>query len=255
MTRRLVLVALWLCAGHLAWLALFWGLLQVPESSLWTLGLSGIIALLLVALGGAIHAGASAAWQVDGFAAGVRAGAGRLHAAIAAGLVFGAIWWTTAELMAWHGEISGQIDAIYIARTGRAGTGWIHAAIFWGAMFVRWSLGLTLAASLLAALVGDGTSAHGRAVTRAALSPRHFLAVTFWLVLLVAIPWQLASWRPARLGVAAEPWLVAAKLTLVALAMSTGWALVLRAGCVGYRSSLQARPPASARETQAAARP
>ncbi len=255
MTRRLALVASWLCAGHAAWLALFWGLLQVPESSLWALGLSAAIALLLVALGAAIHAGASAAWQADWFAAGLGAGVSRLHAALAAGLVFGAIWWMTAALMAWHTGVSGQIDAIYIARTGRAGTGWIHAAIFWGVMFVRWSVGLTLAVSLLAALVADGTSASGRAVARTALSPRHFLAVTFWLVLLVAIPWHLASWRPARVGVAAEPWLVAARLAAVALAMSTGWALVLRVGGIGYRRSLQARPSASARETQAAARP
>ncbi len=36
--------------------------------------------------------------------------------------------------------------------------------------------------------------------------------------------------RPAKLGLAAEPWFVAAKLSAIAVAMTVGWALVLRMG-------------------------
>ena len=60
--------------------------------------------------------------------------------------------------------------------------------------------------------------------------PSRWLTITFWFVLLVAIPWHLVDWRPARLSLGVEPWFVGAKLTAIAVAMAVGWALVLRAG-------------------------
>jgi hypothetical protein len=256
-TRRLLLVASWLLAGHLLWLGLFWLLLQVPESTVFTLVVSAILTVLLIVIGGAVHAGASAWWHGDP-AAGhpLLRGARRPHAGLLGAALFGVVWWATAWLLAWHDGAAGQIDALYIARTGRADTRWIHSGMFWAVMFVRWSLGLTMAVCLLAAVVIDGVrAAGGGGWLRAALSPRQWLAVTFWLVLLVAIPWHLVSWRPQRLSVAAEPWFVSGKLALVALAMSAGWALVLRTGHGGYRSSIHVTPSPSARDTQAAASP
>lgn len=256
MRWRLTLISLWLLLGHAAWLAIFWGLLQVPESSVWTLALSSLLVVTLVVLAAGLHAGASAAWR-PGISVGeaLAGGSRRLHATVLAAAVFGLLWWATAAVLAWHGNVAGQIDALYIARTGRSNTGWIHGAMFWIVMFARWTIGLTLAVSLLAALVGaDGRQRGAAGWLRAALVPRRWLTLTFWLVLLIAVPWQFVSWRPARLSLGLEPWFVAAKLGLIAVSMSAGWALVLRAGH-DYRTSDHATPSASDRATQAAANP
>lgn len=232
MIRRLALIAAWLLGGAAVWLATFWGLLHVPESSAWMLALSALLALMLLAIAGTVLAGATAAWDLAcpptrALSRGLR----HIPAAVAAGLLFGAIWWVTGVVFDWHTGIAGQIDAWVIARTGRPNARGIHFAIFWLTMTVRWALGLTLASALLASLVTTGRTT----VTHAgwlvsALIPSRWLAVTFWFVLLVAIPWHLVDWRPARLSLGIEPWFVGAKIGAIAGAMAVGWALVLRVG-------------------------
>jgi hypothetical protein len=225
-------IAAWLLAGHGLWLAIFWGLLQVPESSIWMLALSALLAATLAVLAAAVQSGASSAWQLDRpLASALATGSRRCHAALLAGLVFGALWWATGALVSWHAGIAGQIDAAYIARTGRSHTQWIHATVFWIVMFLRWAIGLTLAVTLLAAAVTNGVrSLVNGAWVRSALTPRTWLTVTFWFVLLVAIPWHLVDRRPRSLSLGLEPWFVGAKLAIVAIAMAVGWALVLRVG-------------------------
>ncbi len=232
MTRRLAAVTLWLLAGHAAWLAIFWGLLHVPESSVWMLALSAALALVLVMLAATVTGGASAAWDPSrAIVPALRSGAGLMPAALAAALLFGVIWWMTGRVLDWHAGMAGQIDAWLIARTGRTDTRPVHFVIFWTATFVRWSLGLTLASSLLASIATSGRTAIARSSwLRAALTPSRWLALTFWFVLLVAIPWHLVDWRPARLSLSVEPWFVAAKFGAIAVSMAAGWALVLRAG-------------------------
>lgn len=232
MTARLASIAAWLLAGHGLWVALFWGLLQVPESSVWMLALSAVLAIVLVVLAAVLQSGASSAWQIDrAVVPALVSGSRRADAAILAALVFGALWWATEALLTWHAGVAGQIDAAYIARTGRSQTQWIHATFFWLVMFLRWTVGLTLAVSLLASAVAGGRAVlRSGAWVRSAIAPRSWLAVTFWFVLLVAIPWHLVDWRPRLLSLGAEPWFVGAKLALVAVAMAVGWALVLQAG-------------------------
>jgi len=230
--RRLAIISAWLLFGHALWFAIFWGLLHVPESSVWMLALSAVLAFALIVVAGALVAGAAAAWDLARPPAGaLLGGVGHVPAALAAGLLFGAIWWLTGVVVDWHIGIAGQIDAWVIARTGRPNARWIHFAIFWVTIFVRWSIGLTLAASLLGALITTGAAAlKDAAWLRSALVPARWLTITFWFVLLVAIPWHLVDWRPARLSLGIEPWFVGAKLAAIAVAMAVGWALVLRAG-------------------------
>jgi len=235
-SRRLAIISAWLLIGHALWLAIFWGLLHVPESSVWMLALSAVLALLLVVVAATVAAGASAAWNLARSpAATLLSGIRLAPAALMAALLFAAIWWLTAAIAGWHAGVAGQIDAWVIARTGRPNARGIHFAIFWLTMTLRWSIGLTLASSLLASLVTVG----GGVLTQsgwlvAALVPSRWLAITFWFVLLVAIPWQLVDWRPARLSLGLEPWFVGAKLAGIAVAMAVGWALVLR---VGHRAT------------------
>lgn len=232
MIRRLTAITLWLLAGHATWLALFWGLLHVPESSVLMLALSAAVALGLALLAATLTGGASAAWDTTrGVTTGLRRGVVLAPAAVAAAIVFGAIWWVTGLVLTWHSGMAGQIDAWVIAHTGRTGTRPVHFVIFWLTTFVRWSLGLTLASSLLASRATSGARAAGEVGwLRSALAPSRWLALTFWFVLLIAIPWQLLDWRPARLSLGLEPWFVAAKFAAIAVSLTAGWALVLRAG-------------------------
>ncbi len=160
MISRLAIISAWLLAGTAAWFAIFWGLLHVPESSVWMLALSAVLALALVVVAGAVLAGASAAWDLARPPAhGLRAGVRTVPAALAAALLFGAIWWLTGLVFEWHTGIAGQIDAWVIARTGRPNARWIHFTIFWVTLWVRWSIGLALASSLLGALTTAGAAA------------------------------------------------------------------------------------------------
>lgn len=232
MSRRLPFIAAWLLAGHAAALAMFWALLQIPESSWYTLAASAMTALLALFIAAAAHSGASGGWTADTpLAQGLRLGVRRMPAALLAAAIFLLVWWATGAASDWHGRLRGQLDATVIAQTGSPATSWIHTAIAWLILFVRWSLGLTLAATLLGSLVQDGSRAALRSgwVTRG-LHPRRWLPVTVWFVLLLVLPWHYVDWRPARLGLGLEPWFVAAKLTVVALLMATGTALVLREG-------------------------
>jgi hypothetical protein len=236
MTRRLPLIASWLLAGHGVWLALFWGLLQVPESSPAMLALSALLVVGLVVLGAAVHGGAMAAWDPArpvgrALASGVR----YAGAALLASIVFGLVFWGTAAVLEWHTRVAGQIDALYLSRTGRTGTTWIHAAIVWTTMALRWAVGLSLAVSLLGALVAGGVRALTSAAwLRAAMRPARWLAAGAAFGLLVALPWQHTDWRPASLSLALEPWFVAAKFIAIGVVMAVGWALVLR---VGYEAT------------------
>jgi hypothetical protein len=232
--RRLALISLWLLGGHAAWLALFWGLLQVPESSIWMLALSATLVVVLVVLAASLHAGALAAWD-EARPAGQALLSGGRHVVpcLLATLLFGLIWWTTGALLEWHTRVSGQIDAAFIARTGRTNTAWIHAAIVWTVALVRWSLGLTLAVSLLGALVAGGVRAAASVSwLRAAFRPRRLLTVTACFALLVALPWSIVDWRPKALALGVEPWFVGTKFIVLAATMAAGWSLVLRAGRV-----------------------
>ena len=58
MISRLAIISAWLLVGTAAWFAIFWGLLHVPESSVWMLALSAVLALALVVIAGAVPAGA-----------------------------------------------------------------------------------------------------------------------------------------------------------------------------------------------------
>jgi hypothetical protein len=233
--RRLGIIVAWLLAGHGVTFGLFWTLLQVPESSTPMLALSVLLALLSVGAAAVTASGAAGAWiQEMSPMQGLRLGVRRASAALVAAALFGLVWWLTGYAFDWHASVSGQVDAAIMARTGSPRTAWLHAGVRWLIVFVRWAVGLSLAVSLLGALVGGGRPALGRTDwIRRALRPRRLLAVLFWLALLDVLPWSQLYWRPAQLSLGVEPWFVAVKLTLIAVTMTIGWALILREGVRG----------------------
>lgn len=232
MIRRLGLITAWLLLGHAVAFGLFWTLLQVPESSTPMLAASGLLVLLTGFVIASAQSGAMGGWDPSvPVASGLATGARRASMVTIAAALFALVWWLTGLALAWHSTLSGQVDAAVIARTGSPGTAWLHATVRWLIAFARWTMGLSLAVSLLGALVVGGLAALRRQDwLRHAVRPRSLALISLWFVLLDVLPWRHIYWRPTHLSLSAEPWFVGAKLTLIAVLMATGWALILREG-------------------------
>lgn len=231
MTRRLIVAVMWVLGGEVVAGALFWTLLGVPESSGWTLAFSLLLALLIFV---------SLLWTVGGVfglwrrpeAPALPALRGALRhavAVIAGAALFLVAWWATARAMAWHHAYAGQIDAWIIAKSGRSETKLLHDAIEWAIWILRWGIGLTLALSLVADVVGNGWQAFGKArwVGRA-FHPKLWLSVAVLVGLTQLVPWHYVNWRPARMSMGVEPWFVGAKLTAMALLSALGAVLAAK---------------------------
>jgi hypothetical protein len=229
MIRRLAAITLWWLLGSVVGAALFWALLQVPESSVWMLGLSVVLAVLACAVVMWTIGGALLAWQptvVPGQA--FRGGRRAWLAVLCGALILFLVWMLTAHATAWHLRHAGELDAWIIARSGKSDTAWLHRTIEWTIWVLRWGLGLTLAASLAAWMAADGVRAIGRLrwVTTA-LHPKRWLTVALIVGLLIQLPLQHAFWRPASLGINVEPLFVAVKLGVIAVLAAIGCVLVL----------------------------
>jgi hypothetical protein len=229
-SRRLPLVALWIAVGYGVAAGLFWGLLQVPESSVWMLGLSAnlvvatFIALLWVT-GGVLLAWHPQITPIRAFVSGLSA-----SVAVAAGaLLFGAIWWATLAALTWHAAHAGEIDAVIIARTGALNTAWLHRTIVWTIWILRWGPGFTLALSLAAWIAARGTAAIGAAGwVLTGCHPKRWTVVLALSTLCFMLPWRFVYWRPEHLTLSTEPWFVGAKLGAMALLAAIAWALMIR---------------------------
>jgi hypothetical protein len=229
-SRRLLLIAIWLIAGHAAAAGLFWVLLQVPESSSPMLVVSATLAALAVLAAIWTIGGALAAWRPEATPGRAMAGGLRHIVAVVLGAVlFALVWWLTERADLWHAQYGGQIDAWIIARTGKSETARLHGAIFWTLWFLRWGLGLTIALSLSAWAVRDGIRTLGsvRWLTRA-LNPMRWLPVTALVGLGIALPWHHVYWRPEKISIGAEPFFVSVKLAVIAIVATIAWALTLR---------------------------
>jgi hypothetical protein len=228
--RRLPIITLWIIGGYGLAALLFWALLQVPESSAWTLALSAGVASAIVVVALWVTGGILLAWHPEiGPLRAFASGLGRGLAVTAGALLFAAIWELTSAALAWHAAHAGEIDASIIARTGNPNTAWLHRTVIWTIWIIRWGPGLTLSLSLAGWMAARGASSLGSADwIRAAFHPKRWSVVLALAALFVMLPWHFVYWRPAHLNVAMEPWFVGAKLGLLMLIGAVAWALMIR---------------------------
>lgn len=223
---RLLIVAAWLLVTHAALAALAWALLQVPESSAWTLALSAVILIALIGLASWSYAGAAAAWVANPARAPVWAWRG-VPVAIAGAGVFAAFWVLSAAATGWHRQGSGEIDAWFIAEFGWTRTGAFHGAIGWAIWFLRWGIGLAVALAPLAVWAAGGYRALASLrLARQAVRPSRWVLTVALAGLGLLLPWQWAQWRPVGMTLALEPWFVAGKLGLLAVVAAITWAAI-----------------------------
>jgi hypothetical protein len=100
---------------------------------------------------------------------------------------------------------------------------WLFTAIRYGAGWLRWVIAALLAIWLMATLV------HG---FKFRLSARRVALASLWFAVLIALPWAyLVPWRPSWLpATSAEIAFTVVKLSIAALLLAAGAALVIREG-------------------------
>lgn len=230
MTIRFRTVLAWLVVGHAVVGGLYWLLLQVPESNAWMLLASALVVLAAVFLFGVIESVAALGLTSDTpMKTAVRLGLRRAWLVIFPVAVAGCIWLVTGSASEWLTGNAGRIDAWLIAKTGWTRTSGLHSALDWVVTFVRYGVGASLGAALLAALVSRGLPGLGSDWWRKGLSWKRLVAVSLALLAGFWLPWQAVYWRPASLpSTWIEPAFAAVKLGVLYAVANVAWALVLR---------------------------
>lgn len=226
---RFALASLWILVGSALTAGVYWTFLITPESTVWTVMASALLALAALLMAGLTASGAIALLMDGPSMAGVRRAFRAVAGVIPAALIVFVLWWVTTHAEAWVAMRSGQIDAFFIARFGWADVSWLFRAVHRAAQWGRWVLGALLALSLMAGFVAAGWSALGQAAwLKRAVRPRTLVAATFWFVVLIALPWMyLVPWRPKQLPASSVEFaFIVVKLSIAAILFAIGAALI-----------------------------
>ncbi len=217
-----------LAVGYAAAGALFWGLLNVPESNAVALALSAVLILLVAATVGATTALAAAVALDAGHRAVVRRVMASLPAFAVGLAIFVLLWWTSGTAEAWWSVHAGEVDAVIISRTGVTRTALLHQSVVWLLWFVRWVVGLSVIAALVVAAIDRGPAA---LVTGLWLALRGvpLLAATMGALVISQGIWASVYWAPGPLPANwAEPLFVGTKLAVLYALAALVAAAVLR---------------------------
>jgi hypothetical protein len=228
---RLALATLWIVIGCAVNGGIYWLFLNTPESTIWTLGASALLAIVIAIVDALTVTGAMTIWA-NGLSRGSVTRAVRaIPSIIPALLIFVLLWWLTMRGETWIGMRSGPISAWFIAQFGWADVSWLFTAIRYVAIWIRWVLATMLALSLMAGVVAVGARALRQfAWLRRALRPRALLLATLWFGVLIALPWNyVVPWRPAAVPpTSIEVVFIAVKLSLCAIMFAMAVALMIR---------------------------
>lgn len=230
MTRTLAGTTLVMLAGATVTGAIYWGLLNTPESTAWMLALSVILAALAAVVAALTIGVVLLAWsgQTEPRALAMRAARG-LPAGVPPVLLVALVWWLVLRGTTWVDAHSGEISAWFIARFGWSDVQWLFTTTAWIAWWLQWVVAPFVALVWWRSILVGGWRPTG-ALVREALRPMGVLVATAIVLLLVWMPWtQLVPWRPRSLAPGTmELLFVAAKLGVVILLSAIGWSLVAR---------------------------
>jgi len=228
---RLALATLWILVGSAVTAGVYWLFLLTPESTVWTLMASAVLAVAALTMAGLTASGAIAMWWYGPSKAGIRRALQATAGAIPAALIVWVLGWMATRAEAWVTIRNGQISAWFISQFGWADVSWLFTGMHYAAEWLRWVVAAMLAWSLLAGLVAVGWSALGDvAWLRRALRPRALVIATFWFVILIALPWMyLVPWRPKQIPASAMEFVfIVTKLSVSAIVFAVGVALMAR---------------------------
>lgn len=228
---RFAIATLWILIGAALTGGVYWTFLMTPESTVWTLIGSAILAILVLMLAGFTITGAVAILG-NGLSRTTIARAVRsIPAILPALLIVLIVWWITLRGETWVGMRSGQINAWFIAQFGWDDVSWLFRTVRYTAMWFRWIVASMLALSLMTGIVIAGTRAMAQgAWLRRALRPRALVFSTLISVGLIALPWKyVVPWRPASLPpTSIEMAFITVKLSITAVLFAIAIALIIR---------------------------
>ena len=228
---RLVSVTLWILAGAALTGGAYWSFLVTPESTVGALAASSLLIITAAFLAAVTVGGAILGWR-DGLSAShLRTTITGVPAAVPGALVVFAVWWLVGSATDRVTIHSGQLNAWFIASFGWDDVSWLFTGIAWFSVWLKWVVAPMLALSLMASVLVAGwrTLTGMRWVTRA-LAPLSLGIATIAFGVLIAAPWTyLTPWRPEGLpATSIELAFIIAKLSVTALLMASGLALIIR---------------------------
>lgn len=225
--QRFALSAMLLAIGYAVTAALYWALLNIPESNVLALLASAALVLLVAIAGGVTTGMALALAQGAGSGDAARRAIAALPSFFAGVVIFGGLWWLTGFAEAsWRGH-RGEVDAMFLRYLGTARTEPLHRSTLWLLFLIRWGLGLSVVAALVAAGVSGGRLAtigrDLRSIRMIALG-----AACAGVIAVTQGVWRVVLWRPRGLPASGvELVFVAAKLiVLYAFAISIAAAVL-----------------------------
>ena len=239
MTRTLAGTTVVMLGGALVSGAIYWGLLNTPESTVWMLVLSVVLAALFAVVAALTIGVVLLAWSGHEWSRAlvVRAARG-LPACVPPVLLVALVWSLVLLGTTWVEAHSGEISAWFIARFGWSDVQWLFTTLAWIAWWLRWVVAPFVALVWWRSILVGGWRPTG-ALVREALRPAGVLLATAIVLLLVWMPWtQLAPWRPRSLAPGTmELVFVAGKLGIVVLLSAIGWSLVARTAAISPRAT------------------
>ena len=228
---RLALATLWVLVFCIINGGIYWLFLNTPESTVWALGASAVLGLIMLIFDGLTVTGAMAILANGLSRASVMRAVRAIPSIIPASLIVILVWWITLRAESWVVMREGQINAWFIARFGWGDVSWLFRSVHYGAMWLRWVVALMLALSLMSGFVSVGARAIAQfAWLRRALHPRTLFLSTLWFLVLIALPWKyLVPWRPAGLPpTSVELAFIVSKLSVAAVLFAVGVTLMIR---------------------------
>jgi hypothetical protein len=228
MIARTVRLTLWVLGGAVCLIALYWLLLNTPETNALTLSASAVLLLALLILSAVVVNTAVLLSRDAALRFAVGRGVGGVPWFVAVLLPLGAAWWAITAADAWVSSHAGEINAWFIAQFGWADVSWLLQAAAWLHRWIGWVVAPLAALSLLAALLDHGAAGVTRdGWLRRAWHWRTLLGATLVFAVLIVAPWQMTAWRPALPPTWVEPAVAALRLLVVAVLWSAGAALLI----------------------------
>jgi hypothetical protein len=222
--RRTFAVGVVLAAGSLIAAALYWLLLNTPESNALMLVASLVIVLALVAVVAVTVNGAVLSAHCASFGTALVAGARGIGWFLVAMAPLVAGWWVIGRGDDWIARHQSEIQAWFIARFDWADITRLLQAELWVSRWLRWAVLPMASLSLLSALL---IRSRPSGWLRHASHWRTLLVATAVFVLLFALPWQLTRWRPELPPTWVEPAIAGLRLGLVFLFGLLGAAVMI----------------------------
>ncbi|MCC7125316.1 MAG: hypothetical protein IT178_10745 [Acidobacteria bacterium] len=229
--RAWALATVWILGGSAVGAALFWLLLNTPESTVFMLAGTLLLALAIYVVAAVTWSGALLGWARGWSAAALRGAWLGIGLALPPLIAIAAVWWVVSAAQRWILIRQGEISAWFIATLDWGNVTPLFAAIEyagdWFKLIAVPFIGLTWLASMLRSgftpLIDRASLAH-------ATRPLRLLTATAIVILLVWAPSHYALyWMPAGLPPTwVEPAVAAAKLAAIAILGAAGLGLVAK---------------------------